>query len=84
MTILLSDTRIKRKRSALARRTHSFPSSEIEHSGLSSSRCQDNDSEDDDSDNQEAAHSDAENDDQTNSTVRSRLPQSFTHLICFV
>ena len=45
--------------------------SELEHSGRSSSRCQEDDSEDDDSDNQEAAHSDAENDDQTNSTVCS-------------
>jgi hypothetical protein len=44
--------------------------SEPQHSGISSSRCQeDEDSEDEDSDNQEAAHSDAENDDETNETV---------------
>lgn len=44
--------------------------SEPQHSGISSSRCQEEeDSEDEDSDNQEAAHSDAENDDETNETV---------------
>jgi hypothetical protein len=44
--------------------------SELQHSGISSSRCQeDDDSEDEDSDNQEAVHSDAENDDGTNETV---------------
>jgi hypothetical protein len=44
--------------------------SESQHSGISSSRCQeDEDSEDEDSDNQETAHSDAENDDGTNETV---------------
>jgi hypothetical protein len=44
--------------------------SEPQHSGISSSRCQeDDDSEDEDSDNQEAVHSDAENDDGTNETV---------------
>ncbi len=45
--------------------------SEPQHSGISSSRCQedDDDSEDEDSDNQEAVHSDAENDDETNETV---------------
>jgi len=48
--------------------------SEPQHSGISSSRCQeDEDSEDEDSDNQEAAHSDAENDDGTNETVDSNL-----------
>ena len=47
--------------------------SELEHSGRSSTRCQEDDSEDDDSDNPEAAHSDAENDDQSNSTVRPSL-----------
>jgi hypothetical protein len=40
---------------------------ELQHSGIISSRCQeDDDSEDEDSDNQEAVHSDAENDDGTN------------------
>jgi len=47
--------------------------SEPQHSGISSSRCQeDEDSEDEDSDNQEAAHSDAENDDETNETVQKQ------------
>jgi hypothetical protein len=47
---------------------HSYENQiEPQHSGISSSRCQeDEDSEDEDSDNQEAAHSDAENDDETN------------------
>jgi hypothetical protein len=44
--------------------------SELQHSGIISSRCQeDDDSEDEDSDNQEAVHSDAENDDGTNERV---------------
>ncbi|CAF1083402.1 unnamed protein product [Rotaria sp. Silwood1] len=49
---------------------HSYENQiEPQHSGISSSPCQeDGDSEDEDSDNQEAAHSDAENDDGTNET----------------
>lgn len=43
--------------------------SETQHSGRTSSRCEEDDSDDEDSDNKEAAHSDAENDDQNNATV---------------
>ncbi|CAF5146938.1 unnamed protein product, partial [Rotaria magnacalcarata] len=50
---------------------HSYENQiEPQHSGISSSPCQeDEDSEDEDSDNQEAAYSDAENDEGTNETV---------------
>ncbi|CAF1637404.1 unnamed protein product [Rotaria magnacalcarata] len=49
---------------------HSYENQiEPQHSGISSSPCQeDEDSEDEDSDNQEAAYSDAENDEGTNET----------------
>jgi hypothetical protein len=54
---------------------HSYENQiEPQHSGISSSRCpEDEDSEDEDSDNQEAAHSDAENDDGTNETNPNTL-----------
>ncbi|UJR37946.1 hypothetical protein I4U23_030631 [Adineta vaga] len=54
---------------------HSYENQiEPQHSGISSSRCEDNeDSEDEDSDNQVAAHSDAENDDETNETNPNTL-----------
>ncbi|CAF0753789.1 unnamed protein product [Adineta steineri] len=54
---------------------HSYENQiEPQHSGISSSRCQeDEDSEDEDSDNQETAHSDAENDDGTNETNPNTL-----------
>ena len=59
--------------------TESRFSSETEHSGQCSSRCEDeDDSEVDDSDNKEAAHSDAENDDQNNSTVSRRCSSPST------
>ncbi|CAF1089238.1 unnamed protein product [Adineta ricciae] len=54
---------------------HSYENQiELQHSGISHSRCEDNeDSEDEDSDNQEATHSDAENDDETNETNANTL-----------
>ena len=68
--ILLIQMRIKCKSNLIYKKKYInvfFNISEPQHSGISSSRCQeDEDSEDEDSDNQEAAHSDAENDDETN------------------